>query len=268
VAAELIVTAIVGSFAKLGKHMESIYDILASVDKLGSLFDLPTEAHDKLFHLQDGEPAAVSVRDVTFRFGSETVLRELNLDLQPGECVALAGPAEAGKTMLIDLLCGLRAPTSGHIELDGIDLRELRPDSFRESLGVCRSIEIFHGSINETVHLHRPQISAGDVREALEAVGLLDELLKLPEGLNTVLQSHGRPLTTSQASRLMVARAIVSHPRLLLIDGTLDAMPDDAGAAVLARLTEDRVPWTLLVATGRQAIALACGRSERLGAET
>ena len=77
------------------------------------------------------------------------------------------------------------------------------------------------------MHLNRPHISAQDVREALAAVGLVDEVLQLPDGLNTMLQTNGAPLSTTQALRLMLARAIVGRPRLLLIDGTLDALPDD-----------------------------------------
>jgi ABC-type bacteriocin/lantibiotic exporter with double-glycine peptidase domain len=165
---------------------------------------------------------------------------------------------------LLDLLCGLRAPTAGHIELDGIDLRELRPDSLREHLAVARGIEIFHGTIDENVHLNRPNVRANDVRDALEAVGLLDEILALPGGLNSVLQTNGAPLTQSQSLRLMLARAIVGRPRLLLIDGSLDGLPDEALERVLARLTSDHVPWTLLAATGRSEVVAACDRNVRL----
>ncbi len=99
-----------------------------------------------------------------------------------------------------------------------------------------------------------------DVREALDAVGLLDELLKLPNGLRTNLQTNGAPLSSSQAVRLMLARAIVGRPRLLLIDGTLDSLPDETIGEVLKRLTEDNSPWTLLVTTGRHAVMQACSR--------
>ncbi len=160
VAAELIVMIIVGSFAKLGKHMESFYDLLASVDKLGHLFDLPTESHDKLFHLREGEPASVNIRDVTYKFGTNPAVQGLSFKLAPGESVGLVGPPGSGKSTLVDLLCGIRHPSSGHVELDGIDLRELRPDSLREHLAVARSVEIFGGSIDENVHLSRPHISA------------------------------------------------------------------------------------------------------------
>ena len=231
---------IVGSFAKIGKYLESFYDLLASVNKLGHLFDLPTEPHDKLFHLPEDAAADVNVRGVTYGYTTETAVRNLNLHVEPGETVAVTGPPGSGKSTLVDLLCGVRTPSVGHVELDGIDLRELRPDSLREHLAVARSIEIFEGSIDENVHLNRPHVSALDVRQALEAVGLLDEVLRHPEGLNTVLRVGGCPLSTSQCSRLMVARAIAGRPRLLLVDGTLDALPPLVSATTLAHLTSDR----------------------------
>ncbi len=270
VAAELIVTVIVGSFAKMGKHLESFYDLLASMDKLGHLFDLPTERHDKQFHLKADVPAQVAVRGVSYSYGvSEShgheVLHGVNLEIKPGEYVALIGPSGSGKSTLIDLLSGVRQPASGHLELDGIDLRELRADSLREHLAVSRSIEIFHGTIDENVHLNRPHISAQDVREALAAVGLVDEVLQLPDGLNTMLQTNGAPLSTTQALRLMLARAIVGRPRLLLIDGTLDALSDDMQHALLARLLGPSRPWTVLIATGRQVVIGRCDHVVTLG---
>ncbi len=270
VAAELIVMIIVGSYAKLGKHMESFYDLMASVDKLGHLFDLPIEPHDKLFHLRDTVPATVSVREVDYMYGmdgSQKVIDDLSFQLRAGESVAVVGPSGSGKSTLVDLISGLRQPNSGHVELDGVDLRELRPDSLREHLALARGTEIFHGSIDENVRLNRPQISALDVRESLSAVGLLDELLRLPNGLNTQLQTDGAPLTASQATRLMLARAIIARPRLLLIDGTLDALPDDTLLTVLNNLTQHDVPWTLLVTTGRRVVIDACSRVVQLGTD-
>ncbi len=260
VAAELIVMTIVGSFAKLGKYLESFYDLLASVDKLGKLFDLKTESHEKLFHLRDGQPGDVQIREVSFGYGADTLLTNLNFRLHPGDTVALVGPPGSGKSTVIDLLCGLRSPRSGHIELDGIDIRELRPDSLREHLAAARTVEVFDGTIDENVHLNRPEISALDVREALHTVNLLDEVLRLPDGLNTRLQTNGGPLSTSQAMRLMIARAIVGRPRLLLIDGALDGLSDETQTQVLAQLTHDRCPWTLLIATGRKSVVDACKR--------
>lgn len=265
VAAELIVTVIVGSFAKMSKHLESFYDLLASLDKLGHLFDLPIERHDRLFHLPAGQPARVAVRQLSYRYeGHESqhheVLHDVDLELEPGHCVALTGPSGCGKSTLIDLLCGVRQPSSGHLEMDGVDLRELRADWLREHLSMARGIEVFHGTIEENVHLNRPHVSAEDVREALAAVGLTDEFLRLPGGLNAILQTAGAPLSSTQALRLMLARAIVGHPRLLLIDGTLDALPDEMLDRLLPVLLGPQRPWTALIVSGRQQVLERCDR--------
>ncbi len=258
VAAELIVMNIVGSFAKIGKYVESFYDLLASVDKLGKLFDLPVEPHNKLFHLEDTKPAGLKVHAVSQRIGATTLHSGLTFEVQPGQRLAVKGPAGSGKSALLDLITGVRHPSSGNVALDNIDLRELRPDSLREHVSLARHIEIFHGTIEENVHLNRPHINADDVREALERVGLLHEIMQFPNGVSTKVQTGGAPLSNSQALRLMLARAIVNRPRLLLLDGILDRASDDEVQFLQSKLCGSDIPWTLVVATGRNAIANEC----------
>lgn len=266
VAAELIVMNIVTSFAKVGKHLEGFYDLLASVDKLGKLFDLPIERHDKLFHLVNSLPAALGVSDVSLNVAGPQVHKSLSFEVSPRESLAIVGPSASGKSMLLDLLTGVRHANGGHITLDGIDIRELRPDSLREHVSLARGIEIFHGTIEENVHLNRPQINASDVREALAAVGVLHELMCLTDGLSTRIQTHGAPLTESQARRLMIARAIVGRPRLLLVDGTLDGLSDELLADNLASICDESRPWTVVVATGRRHVAERMDKTLNLGA--
>lgn len=260
VAAELIVMMVVTSFGRLGKHMESFYDLLASVDKLGQLFDLQLESPTGQLSLDGPAGAAVTARGVCYSYGGVRGLEPCDLALSPGEAVALVGPAGSGKSTLIDLLSGLRTPEAGSIELDGIDIGEIAAASLREQVAVSRTVEIFNGTLAENVHLHRPRIRPAAVREALQTAGLLDEALTLPGGAGAILQTNGAPLTLSQSQRLMLARALAGQPRLLLIDGTLDALPDGTIEGLLARIREHAKHCSLLVATSRLAIAQACDR--------
>ncbi len=262
VAAELIVMVIVGGFVKLGTHLESFYDLMASVDKLGALFDLPTEEQEGVLHQFAARPATIAVHDVDYTFpDGEFALKSFNLRIRAAERVALVG---RGKSVLLDLLFDIRRPKHGHLTIDGMDPRDLRPDVLRGHVVLVRDLETFHGSVAENVHLARPEITASDVRAALEAVGLLDDVLRLKEGLETEMLSGGAPLTQRQLRRLMIARAIVSKPGLLMIDGTLDALPDAEAEELMRMLCDDRNPWTLLIATSRPGLRKLCNRTCQL----
>jgi ABC-type bacteriocin/lantibiotic exporter with double-glycine peptidase domain len=260
VAAELIVATILSSMAKLGKHIEGFYDVVAAVDKLGHLFDLSMETQDGSLALRSGSGAQLRVTDVSHASGGDWVQRGVSLSIEAGEKVALLDPHCAGASTLLDILYGLRIPEGGHVEIENADPRDLRPDVLRRAVVLVRGIEVFQGSIAENVQLGRPDVSITDVRETLGDVGLLDDILRLPDGLDYRLNATGRPLTDAQLCRLMLARAIVGRPRLLLVDGILDALGD----AELDRLGEtiagESRPWTLVLATSRAAVAKLCDR--------
>ncbi|MEZ6055417.1 MAG: ATP-binding cassette domain-containing protein [Planctomycetaceae bacterium] len=258
VAAELIVTVIVGSFAKLGKHMEGYYDLMASVDKLGYLFDLPVEKQDGLLSFPVEQSASVAITNLEYSYpDGRGVFVGLNLSIPSGARAMLSARSGSGKSVLLDLLYGLRRPNRGHVMISGTDPRELRPDILRRAVVLVRDIEVFEGSLAENVHLERTEVSTADVRNALESVGLLDDVLALPEGLDIPLTPTGYPLTPNQLRKLMLARGIAGSPALLMIDGVLDSLPDQESSEILKTLSMPDQPWTLLVVTGREALAEA-----------
>jgi len=255
VAAELIVATILNSMAKLGKHIESFYDLIAAVDKLGYLFDLEMEPQDGLLAISPGGGARLRVTDVTHDDAGEWLANGVSLEMDAGERLALLGPSQAGSSMLLDILYGFGRPTSGHVEIEHADPRDLRPDVLRRAVTLIRDVEVFEGTIVENVQLGRPNISMTDVRAALHAVRLLDDILHLPDGLDTSINASGRPLARNQLCLLMMARAIVGNPRLLLVDGTLDGLDDADLSHVCMSLTDSARSWTLIVATRREKVA-------------
>lgn len=256
VASELIVALIVGAFAKLGKHMESFYDLLAAVDKLGHLFDLPTEhlAGETLPSRTLG--ASVDLHDITFSFhGEESLIRSLSLHIDSNQVIALVGRSDGAKSVLLDIAYGLRTPNAGYVLIDGIDLRAIEPESLREQVAMVRSVELFTGTIAENLQLDRHNVSSQDIREAMLSMGLWDDVLSMTDGMESLLNPGGGVLSDSQARRLMLARAMVGKPRLLLIDGTLDALPDHVLPGVIDCLLNLSRSCTIVIATGRDDVA-------------
>lgn len=261
VAAELIVATILGSLSKLGKHIEGFYDVVASVDKLGHLFDLDTEPQDGLLDFSPNRAVRVRVTDVQHASGGEWLENGVTLSVDAGERIALLSTSAAGSNDLLDILYGLRTPDEGHVEIEHADPRDLRPDVLRRTVALVRSPEIFTGTIAENVQMGRSGISTTDVRAALYAVGLLDDVLRLPDGLDTPIDASGTKLIATQRSLLMLARAIAGSPGLLLIDGTLDVLSAPQLAQVCETLTAKDRDWTIIVSTNRDDVAAYFGRT-------
>jgi len=264
VASELIVTAIVAAFAKLGKHLEGFYDLLAAVHKLGMLFDLPLERRGGDAYEPAERGAAVELRGVTIEHADREVVRRLSMAIAPGERVALVGPAGSGKSSVLDLLYGLRQPADGYVLLDGHDLRDLELDALRADIAWVRGSDVFEGSILDNVRVGRSDVSTAQVRHALEAVGLLHDVSSLPGGLGTCLSPTGLPLSHGQQSRLVLARAIAARPRLLLLDDPVAGAAAELGPSCLDSLFAPHAPWTLVVASNRAELVERCGRTVAL----
>lgn len=260
VAAELILSAVVAGFAKFGKYLEMYYDLVAAMDKLGKLADLPLERDDGELLKQEQQPLAVRFIAVEFTHPgrrSES-LEPVTTSIPAGAQVAVVGPNGSGKSTLIDLLFGLRDPTRGHIEVNGLPLRDLSLKRLRENIALVRGAAIFEGSVMENICMGREGIRLEDVRMALEAVDMWDEITSLPDGLSTHVTTGAGNFSAGQAQRLAIARAIVVRPRCLLLDEALDHLDPQSCATVLGRVLRRDAPWTTIVATHDPSVADVC----------
>jgi putative ABC transport system ATP-binding protein len=254
VASELIVTLVLAALSKTGKYLEIFYDLQATLDKLGVLDRLPAEpaGGERLPNTGGGMAVRIELP------GPEGQLREIGI--QPGERVAICGPS-GGKTRLLEAIGLMRLPSAGMLELDGIDGRSLDRAATREQIAfVGAGAEVFAGSIAENVRLGREGIQGTEIRRALGIVGLADRVARLPEGMNTAITPDGSPLSSNEARRLAFARAITARPRLLLIDGLLDALDLTACPDLLDALFDLDAGRTLVVVTARDDIRNRCDR--------
>lgn len=263
VAAELMVSMVIGSFTKLGKHIETWYDLMAAVEKVGLLTDLPTELPHGESVSPSAAPAGVEIEHLRFAHPhGPTVFGQVKLTVAPAGHLAVVIPPGRGKSTLADLLSGRRMPDLGRVLIDGLDTASWDVLALGQRVAVVRSGDVLDDSLAENVRLGRDHVTAGQVRWALDQVGLWEELSDLPGGLNTHVAADGGALTDNQTRRLALARALAGRPRLLVLDGLLDTFDATLRRQVLARLAAPDAEWTLIVLTSHAEIAAEMPRSE------
>ncbi|HYE71774.1 MAG TPA: ABC transporter ATP-binding protein, partial [Blastocatellia bacterium] len=247
VAAELVVIVVLEALEKLIRMLETVYDLLTSVDKVGHVTDLPVERSGGRPLPVANSGASITCRGVRFSYfrGAE-VLSNLSLHVKAGEHVSLVGESGAGKSTLASLLCGLQEPTHGIVQINGMDVREADLESLRHAVAlVSDTNEIFEGTVEENILLGRTHIPYEYVQWALEATRLSEELTRFPEGLQTRLLGEGRNLSRGQIQRLLIARAIVGRPRLLILDEAFTGIDEKDKLEILDELYSSANDWTI-----------------------
>ncbi len=256
VASELVVTVVVGAFAKAGKSLEKFYDLMAGIDKVGHLLDIKTDHRHNVGPLSDG-PIEASWTDLIFRRPtSESRLPASKI--AAGDRVAVIGGDIDGCSDLAKTLAGLAEPTVGLVQVAGFDALQAATGSDGQLIGYAGDRQIFHGTVRENIDLGRSGIGHHRLREVLKNLGLADAVQHLDEGLESTLQTDGYPMTQSQVDLLTLARAIAPRPKLLVINGLLDRMDSQRVSRVWEHLSDPDAPWTLVVITHREDIADRC----------
>ena len=227
---------------------------LAGFDRVLDLLAEPAEMSDR--------PGTVSVRKsdvagriefegVSFSYPgtSREVLRNIDLVVEPGETIALVGRSGAGKTTLCNLVARFHDPTSGTVRLDGVDLREIKVESYRGLLGIVeQDVFLFDGTVAENIAYAAREVSEADVRRAAEIAHASGFIEDLPEGYATVIGERGVKLSGGQRQRLAIARAVLADPAIFILDeatSNLDSTSEQAIQQGLDALMRDRTSFVI-----------------------
>ena len=255
VAAELIIFGVLAAFVRFISKLEYFYGMMAALDKIGELDDLPQEMLGK-HQIDNRNISHLGACGLSFNYSPRIQpIQDVSFNLAKGESLAVLGASGAGKSTLVKIITGLRTPSVGHIKFDGNDLRQLNQNSLRNLIGLANKVEVTKGSVLENILLGRSNIALSTVNLVLNELGLLEDFSNLENGLDTQLTAFGAPLSTTQLQRLMLARAIVGKPNLLIIDGLLDSLSNQELNSVLNLLSVHKADWMLMVTTRFEHIA-------------
>lgn len=185
----------------------------------------------------------VTLQDVSFGYDPKgpAILEKLNIDIRPGEFLALVGPSGCGKSTIFRLLVGFERPDAGRVLFDGQDLNQLDLGAVRSQLGcVLQSAEVSAGSIVENI-AGSSRVGIDEIWRAAEDAGLAEDIEQMPMGIHTMISEGGGNISGGQKQRLLIARALVKNPRILLLDEATSALDNNTQATVTASLKRRNV---------------------------
>jgi len=268
----------VGTVAAFVLYLNNLFEPVQQLSQQYNIVQSSGAALHKLFELLDVEPsiaerpgavdlptdAAIHVDHVSFAYGTNPdVLHDVSLTIAPGERLALVGPTGAGKSTLAKLVVRFYDPRVGSISMGAVDLRNATLRSLRERIVVVpQEGFLFTGTVRDNVKVGKPDASDAEVEAAIDALGVRDLLLALPEGLDTEVRERGSRLSAGERQLVSLARAALADPAVLVLDeatSNLDPGTERVVERALERLTENR---TVIVVAHRLSTA---ARADRVG---
>ena len=249
-----------GALQQFVDKMLGIYQLKPTYDRFKPIFETASE-DDENAESPGDMSGQVSVSHVSFSYteGKRLVLDDVSIDVKPGEYLGIVGASGCGKSTLLKLLLGFEKPLSGQISYDGKDLAALDKQAFRRNLGVVlQNGKLIAGSIFENITITAPDATAADVQQVIESVGLKEDIANMPMGIHTVLSENSGTISGGQQQRILIARAIIRQPSILIFDEATSALDNLTQAAVCESL--DKMKVTRIIVAHRLSTIKNCDR--------
>ncbi|WP_298880021.1 ATP-binding cassette domain-containing protein [uncultured Polaribacter sp.] len=260
VAAEIIILLVIASVEKLIIGLESFYDVLTSIEKIGQVVDKELEHQEgekPLFK----EGLIVELEDVSFGVENREkhIIKNVSLTLNPKSRILVMGESGAGKSSLLRLISGVIEPTAGNIYVNNLSLKSLQLNHYRSQLGLSLSDETpFEGSIRNNLVFSNKDVKDDLIYDALEIVGLTQFLKEQPNGLETVLYPEGKQMSYTIAKKIILARAIIKQPKIMILEDPLDQFNLEETLKIIDYLTDAKRPWALIVVSSKKSWRTQC----------
>jgi ABC-type bacteriocin/lantibiotic exporter with double-glycine peptidase domain len=249
VAAEIIILLVISSVEKLILGLESFYDILTSLEKIGQVVDKDLENQTGEIPIFNDD-FKIELDKINYRVPSrdKNILEDINLEIKAKSSILIQGESGSGKSSLLRIISGLITPTSGTIFLNHFSLENIHLNSYRSNIGLSLSEETpFEATLRENITFGDETISDDNIFWAIEKVGLMDFVKLQPKGLNTMIYPEGKRISYTITKKIILARAIAKRPKLLILEDSLDQFESLESERIMNFLSDKGNPWTLIV---------------------
>jgi len=260
VAAEIIIILVISSVEKLILGLESFYDVLTSLEKLGQVVDKELESQKgDTISAETSFNLILSKVFYSVPDRDTPILSDINLEISNQCRILVRGESGSGKSSLLRLLAGIIDPTSGRIFINDTALSSLHLNSYRALLGLSLSEETpFEGTIRENVSFNNLEVTDQRIRAVFNEIGLKEFLKDQPNGLDTYLKPEGKQIAYTVAKKIILARAIIKNPKLLILEDPLDQFSMEEAANIITYITDPIHNWSLIVVSANKQWESSC----------
>lgn len=264
VAAEIIILLVIGSVEKIILGLETFYDVLTSVEKIGLVTDMNLEEESNQNPNSCFTAISLEVDNLSFKFpdSKNNILKKITLKIEQSEKIIIEGANGSGKTTLIRLLSGLIQPTSGYFYINDDTFQKIDLKQYRSQIGsVIYGETPFEGSIIDNITFRDENVSQENLKWAIESVQLSSFLKTLPNGLDTIIFPQGRQLSASNAQKILLARSILHKPKVLFYEDPTDTMDEKIANEIIDFITDPKNGWTVIVSSKNPYWKTKCARN-------
>jgi len=263
VAAEIIILLVINSVEKIILGLETFYDVLTSIEKIGMITDMDLEEEFPVNYDNCYNSIALEVDEVSFKFPDSKIkiLDNISLKIQQSEHIFIDGENGSGKTTLIRILSGLIQPSSGVIYINDDSFKKININQYRAQIAsIIYGETPFEGSVIDNITFKDKNITDENLKWAFQGVQLSEFIKSLPKGLMTPLFPEGKQLSSSNAQKILLARSIVNKPKILFFEDPTDTMDEKVANEIIDFLTSKEHDWTIVVSSKNPYWKTKCNR--------
>lgn len=266
IAAEILILMVISSVEKIVVNLDNVYDVFTALEKVNKIIDKPVESNGSIPLEKSTDGMTIQVNDVSFAYKkAEYILKDISLEIKSGEKVCITGPYGAGKSTLLRLMSGAYQDFEGAILINGRPIQNYEVDTLRSATGILLNIqEIFDGTLWDNIAIGDDGLSITEVDRIAAIVGLTSFINTHPQGYHMHLQPGGDHLPGKVVKKILLVRALVQHPRLLLLEEPFTGIEDEHATRLASYIFKEIKATTVLLVSNENEVKAMCDKVVKL----